>query len=484
MKKYYKKNSLLRRLKSYTFHSLLPFSILVLLLVSFLLYIGNSYNQIVLNITTANQNILTFRHDVDYALYRTVIGSANSWGDSFDKETKDPYITISKMRGNMVTLRGLTNDSDNKKRLDNIITRLDNLASMADTIKQRVKEKGHYDENMEFLELNVYILTELITEQVHEYVYYEAAYLELVRQKLIDTVILMVCLTILCYIIITLRLRWISKSIEKSVLTPITEMSRATKEIGKGEFIIIEDKHYDDEVAILATSINNMSTEIKRLLEKTKIEQEQIRLTELQLYQSQINPHFLYNTLDNIVALVESRRPQDAVMLIERLSDFFRTSLSGGRSKISIGEEIQQVTSYLEIQSVRYQDIMEYKIDVDPSLLQYQMIKLTLQPLVENALYHGIKMRRGLGHIVVKGTLDHDTILFTVSDDGIGMKKEKLEELRKSIENPKKCSSLTFGFHNVNQRLVLNYGPKFKLEIDSQLNKGTIIKVHIPLETL
>ncbi|MCH3917561.1 MAG: sensor histidine kinase [Spirochaetia bacterium] len=477
------KNSLSHRLKYYFEQSVIPFSLLVILLLIFLVYIGNAYNQIVLNITTANEYILTFKHDVDYALYRTVIGSANSWDTTFDKDIKDPYITISNMKQNMLKLQKMTKDKANRTRLKNIISRLDSLKGMADTINQRVKEKGHYDENMNFLELNVYILTELITSQVHEYVYYEAAHLELVRQNLMRTLLVMIVAGLLFYFTLLFRLQRINKDIAESVLKPIEDICDATGEIAKGEFINVQDEKYDYEVAVLSSSINHMSREIERLLEKTKQEQEQLRLTELQLYQSQINPHFLYNTLDTIVALVESKMPEDAVMLIERLSDFFRTSLSEGKPKILIKDEIRHVQSYLEIQQVRYQDIMQFSITVDRTLMNYLIVKLTLQPLVENALYHGIKQRRGVGHIIITGHEDDQgDILLMVRDDGIGMDKEKLQELQDSLESKVPAGKRTFGLYNVHQRLRLNYGQTYGLTLESTLGKGTTVYVKLPKE--
>jgi two-component system sensor histidine kinase YesM len=285
------------------------------------------------------------------------------------------------------------------------------------------------------------------------------------------------------YGLILLLLKRVSRAIETSVLTPIKSICTSTEFIGKGEFVTIPMAHYDIEVGILAESINRMSLEIKRLLETTKNEQEQLKRTELQLYQSQINPHFLYNTLDTIVALVESSLESDAVMLIERLSDFFRTSLSGGRSKISIKDEINHVRSYLEIQKVRYQDIMEYHIDLDQAIENFQIIKLTLQPLVENALYHGIKQRRGVGHITITGRMkERNTLSFTVQDDGIGMEEKKVEALRHYINTPTIQNAQTFGLHNVNQRLILNYGKEYGLTIESAKSKGTIVTVLIPIE--
>jgi len=387
------------------------------------------------------------------------------------------------MKRNMEDLKKMTNDKDNYIRIENIIKRLDNLRSMTDTINGKSQIKGNYDENMNFLELNVYILTELITNQVHEYVYYEAAHLEGIRKKLEFTLFFTISIGIISLLISLIHLKKMNNKIKESVLTPIEEVCEATSRIAKGDFVTVFDDRYDFEVATLSTAVNRMSNEIKRLLEKTKFEQEQLRLRELQLYQAQIKPHFLYNTLDTIMALVESERNNDAKMLIEQLSSFFRTTLSGGRAKITIKEEIEHVKSYLEIQQVRYQDIMKYRIDISKDILEYQIIKLTLQPLVENALYHGIKQKRGKGEIIIKGyELDNNHIEFQVIDNGVGMNKEKLNEINLKIKNKIPLSNEIFCLRNVNQRIILNYGMNYGLKIESIEKVGTTVFIKIPKE--
>ena len=146
-----------------------------------------------------------------------------------------------------------------------------------------------------------------------------------------------------------------------------------------------------------------MVEQIGNLVEDIRVEQLNLRATELKLLQAQINPHFLYNTLDAIIWLAEAGEKDQVVMMVTALSDFFRTTLSKGRDFITVEEEERHIDSYLKIQQFRYRDILAYEIDIPEELYQYQILKLTLQPLVENALYHGIKNKHGLGHILVTG---------------------------------------------------------------------------------
>ena len=204
----------------------------------------------------------------------------------------------------------------------------------------------------------------------------------------------------------------------------------------------------------------------------------------LRVLQEQINPHFLYNTLDNIIWLAESKDTEQVVRMVSSLSSFFRTTLSKGREFITVKEEEQHIRSYLEIQQFRYRDILEYEIAIPEELYEYEIIKLTLQPLVENALYHGIKNKRGGGHIRVSGVLCQDVMIFKVQDDGIGMDGARLAQvcamLRDGEQEPEQEETGGFGLFNVNQRIQLNYGREYGLKIQSTYGQGTEIWVRIP----
>jgi two-component system sensor histidine kinase YesM len=211
---------------------------------------------------------------------------------------------------------------------------------------------------------------------------------------------------------------------------------------------------------------------------------EPVQNTELKLLQAQINPHFLYNTLDTIVWLAETKQNEQVSRMVTSLSDFFRTTLSKGKDYITVREEESHIRSYLEIQQFRYRDILEYNITITEDILDCEILKMTLQPLVENALYHGIKNKRGLGHITVMGVKSGSNMVFTVKDDGLGMKPERLEFIRRVVADEVKDGDSTssgFGLYNVAKRLRLNYGKKCSMDIDSIYGEGTTITISIPL---
>ena len=282
----------------------------------------------------------------------------------------------------------------------------------------------------------------------------------------------------------------------RSLLLPVQQMSRGARRVADGEYDI-EDFNFarSDEIGMLADSFNHLKHQIARTihaleseaqLEKSLRQQESeaarlrqlIEQSRFAQLQSQINPHFLYNTLDTIIWLVETGKNEQAVEMVTSLSNFFRSSLSQGRDIITLGEEEIHVRSYLEIQQVRYRDILRYEIHVQPELRGCVLPKLTLQPLVENALYHGIKLRRGLGCILVDAAQEDDRVRITVRDDGAGMPPERLQQLRQSLDTEERVG---FGLRTVYRRLRLLYGEQCSMELESEPGAGTTVTLRFPI---
>lgn len=255
-----------------------------------------------------------------------------------------------------------------------------------------------------------------------------------------------------------------------------------TEKVAGGDFSVRTKEVESDEIAVLSRSFNDMTKQIGWLVEDIKRQQENLHMTETRLLQAQINPHFLYNTLDAIVWLAEAHKTEEVVHMVTALSSFFRTTLSKGKDFITVQEEKSHIQSYLEIQQFRYQDILDYEIDIEEELYEFVLPKLTLQPLVENALYHGIKNKRGVGHIQVLGRKEGDNLVFQVRDDGIGMTKERLCEVRQLIQGERALDQehSGFGLFNINERIRLYYGPEYGLSAESSYLEGTQMQVVIP----
>lgn len=254
-----------------------------------------------------------------------------------------------------------------------------------------------------------------------------------------------------------------------------------------GEFDLVSTLGGSDEISELYDYLGTMISEIRRLLsevyrerlraEKLKTEQKD---AEYKMLASQINPHFLYNTLDAIIWLAEAGEQKRVVGMVRNLSDFFRTSLNQGKDINSIKEEMFHVKSYLEIQHVRYQDILSYDIEVPEALYIYSIPKITIQPLVENALYHGIKNKRGMGHISIRGEAGEKDFTITVTDDGIGIDETRLRQVQSGIQNKVLTGKDFYGLYNVCERIRLNFGEEYGIFIESVYGEGTSVRVILP----
>ena len=322
-----------------------------------------------------------------------------------------------------------------------------------------------------------------IQEQIQEYIYYETTNLEALREEIRGDVDNTLRMSSLVFLLILAGAYLLSQKVMQGITEPIQRLCRVTREAASGDFAVRAEENSEGEMAVLNDSFNQMIEKIGNLVEDIRIEQLNLRATELKLLQAQINPHFLYNTLDTIIWLAEAGRKDEVVMMVTALSDFFRTTLSKGRDYITVKEEEAHIRSYLKIQQFRYQDILEYSIHIPEELYAYQILKLTLQPLVENALYHGIKNKRGLGHIRVSGWKEEGRLVFRVWDDGKGMEPERLDKVRRLIageEEVDRSDPSGFGLFNVAQRLKLNYGSQYGISVDSQYGEWTEAVIVIP----
>lgn len=280
---------------------------------------------------------------------------------------------------------------------------------------------------------------------------------------------------LLCLLITLLAAGVLSDVIAK----PIISLSSSMKRFREGHLDMELEVHSRDEIGLLANGFNKMIQRIKALLDRIKTEQQQKRQIEYALIQAQIKPHFLYNTLDVIYALSEMNRTKDLQKTTKALADFYRSVLSKGRELITIEDEIKNVQDYLSIQQLRYADVFKYTIHIDSSIQLVHIPKLSLQPLVENAIYHGLKEQDEFGTLLIKGFVQGDRCCIEISDDGVGLSSERLQQIREEL-NEERADSI-YGLYNVHRRLQLFYGEGSGLEINSGLGQGTIVTVQIPL---
>lgn len=280
-------------------------------------------------------------------------------------------------------------------------------------------------------------------------------------------------------IIAALISTFFSLRVSRSVTKPLIYLTDTMKKFGKGDLSVRVPVLYEDEIGILSEEFNKMSEQIRQLVDQVYREQRAKRKSELAALQAQINPHFLYNTLNSVSSLIKMNCPDEAFIMIQAIGTFYRTSLSDGKTLIPLEQEITNIENYIKIQKVRYGNKIEYEIDIENEILQEWIVKLTLQPLVENSIYHGIKEMRGKGIIRIKGWKEKNKVFIQVSDNGLGIPEEKLEELF-SKDYREKGSA--FGLFNIQQRLQIYFGKEYGLTVESKLSQGTKATVCIPVD--
>lgn len=469
------------KLNIFAFGILCPFAVLIVYLIFTIVKFGNSYNQSVNNVTVASTYNIDLKEEIDYTLYRMIIGNISVDELSEKTELGNPYEIIAKAEEVFNSLKGITTGKGNEKRLKNIDRSLGNLEKSITEINENIIERGHYDENQKLLDNNIHVLTELLQEEIQDFIYYEAVNLQEVRLNLQSRQERTVRFSLLLFLLVLIVVSILSMVFARSISKPVARLCDSAKLVGKGDFDTRVESSSGDEIATLTDSFNSMIGQIGELVENIKTEQQNLRNTELKLLQAQINPHFLYNTLDTIIWQAEAGKNEEVVQMVTSLSDFFRTSLSEGRDYITVKEEISHIRSYLKIQRFRYRDILEYEINVPEEFYAYSILKLTLQPLIENALYHGIKNKRGVGKITISAETADGDLIFLVADNGIGMKEEQLGRLIHKVKDKRNNvqESGGFGLANVEERIRLNYGEEYGLDFKSCYGVGTEVMVKI-----
>jgi two-component system, sensor histidine kinase YesM len=264
-----------------------------------------------------------------------------------------------------------------------------------------------------------------------------------------------------------------------SIAKPVLDLRSLMKRVENGDLSVRFSGVPGDEIGELGLGFNEMIGRIQGLIDQVYVEQRSKREAELRILREQIKPHFLYNALDTIQWMAQEHRVDDVVSMVGALSSLFRIGLSKGREFIALSEEFEHVESYLLIQKMRYEEKFNYSIRCDPGLRSRQVLRLTLQPLVENAIYHGIKERRGPGMLSVEAKIEGGDLILTVSDDGVGMTKETLAQLIESLEVGG-SSPGGYGIRNVHERIRLTFGKPYGLSFESVYGEGTVVTVRHP----
>lgn len=445
--------------------------ILMLQVLSF----SRQYDAIITNITAANSIGGNIKPDIDTEMWRIVAGKI-----AF-KEGRQ-YQIINDVNTQVRRMMENTDSHRAQVKLDIILRTMQTLTQYVDRMGAQIERQSTADDNEAVLE-NIRFVSSVVEDVVQDYVLFEAQRTNVQYQEMRASFVRWEILSILLMfgaVGFSVVAAW---GLSRSIYIPIKKLHDVTTTITKNDLQALVTHDNVDEITELGMSFNIMIGKIRELLDAKIKEQENLKKAELRALQAQINPHFLYNTLDTIIWMAESKKTDQVIEIVTALSSFFRISLSKGKDWITIGEEIERTRSYLTIQKMRYRDIMDYEIKVDQVVSSNTILKLILQPLVENALYHGIKNKRSGGTITLRARQKGENeILLEVEDNGVGFTPEKLAQVQAELndDSGEIRSGSGVGIGNVNKRIKLYYGKQYGLSIDSEYCAGTRVALVIP----
>ena len=434
------------------------------------------YHILTERVISANNLIPTARDEVSLDAYYLVAGRRTP-------ETSQLFIHMEEIRQGLNLLKQEKNSERGQVQLQIVGRTFGTLQRYCQTLKYEIETDMSLDQQNITLE-QIRDVSTLVYNQIEEYIYLELLWGDSIDQMLQTGYQLLLLGDLAAVVLMVVVLGFLLIRINRTINDPIQALVENTRRLAEGDFDVLVEDAGENEVTILNKSFNRMAAKLQRLMEKVEEDTRTQEQLELRLLQEQINPHFLYNTLEIIVWLAESGDKEQVIQVVQSLSRFFRVVLSKGRAVVSLQEELSCIQSYLYIQKVRYADILNYEIHAEPEALGCQIQKLSLQPIVENALYHGIEKKRGGGTIRVSASVQDHCLVVQITDDGCGMPPEKLEELQREVAgDSSQISDGGFGLPNIQKRIQLAYGEDYGIQLSSQLGCGTQVTLRIPAKS-
>ena len=426
------------------------------------------YRAIIDNIGRASSLNTSLKTEIEPIVWNIVAGKAR-----FATSGIRPLIADIKER--MEALRLDYYSRSNRTMMDVVLRTMSTLENYIDKLELQVmygRPVVEYEATLE----EIRAVTNLITDLMQNFISRQVDEVSTLNERISRRNRTIFILDILLMVVVIVIGFFAVFAISGSISRPIEKLRGMASKIAGGDFHSRVVMKPDGELSELADSMNSMAKQIELLIQRSIEEERNLKISEMKTLQAQITPHFLYNTLDAIIWAAESDRSADVIRLVTALSSFFRITLSHGVDFIPLREEIQHVENYLIIQQMRYSDILRYEIEADPGIQDDVVLKLLLQPLVENALYHGLRPKRGRGLITVSAKEAAGGMAFRVSDTGVGMTRERLENVCAAMrgDSPPDDGRSGFGLFNVNRRLELYYGAECGLCVESGGGGSTV----------
>lgn len=455
----------------------LLFSItLIPLLVISIFYTRNIliYRSALANVEEANSVSTIVQENVLEELWDLVFGLIQVSDYESGNELEKVRLAIEEIQANTTTAKEAAN-------LDVALRTLDTLDHYISKMESNIANERPFDEN-EAIMVQVDAVTVLLYAILQDFVRVE---IELAG-KTSDDMLVSLYYLMLFELIIVLTIIYSAKKnnrfLTQQIQEPLNDLIVLSEELSQGHLDYRAKEPEVAELRVVTKSMNDMAHNLHVLIEENAVKQFDLAQSELRVLQAQITPHFIYNTLDAILSLAEQGNSEQVKTMTYALSDFLRISLSKGQDWITIEKEIRHIEDYLTILQIRYGAMLTFAIDIPEEILQTEVLKMILQPLVENAVYHGTKHVRRAGKVTVAATVAEDTIRFLITDNGIGMEDERLLEIQARLAQATVDDSGEggYGLYNVRKRLLLYYGNAASLQIDSTYRNGTTITVTVP----
>lgn len=456
-------------------NSVIVIAALVPLLLSTLYYnlTLDRYQRIIENVYSANSLSNGLQGEIYTTIWNVVSGKTR-----FEDNTQ--YELMDRIRWRLDALRQNANSEDNGYLIQVAHNTMETMEGYIDAIGINIAEGGPVHDNEQTL-VEIRSVSELLHDVIQRFVAAEMETAHIQNARIQRSIDLMTLFQVLLLAVILSFLFRNYRQLNRRINDPVYRLMTMASRIAQGDLSIRAKKPEIAELDELTDSLNTMAEKLGGLIEQNTLKQQNLQKAEMKALQAQIAPHFMYNTLDTIHSLAQDGQNEDVATTTLALSSFFRLSLNNGRDWVSVEEEKAHVESYLAIQKMRYGAILEYEIDIAEEILNESMLKILLQPLVENSIYHGIKETRRAGLIVLTGRSEDGCLVFTVDDNGLGMTCEELDRLRENLAHyDVSTPGMGFGLYNVFKRIQLYYGVDNGIAVESTYNEGSRVTLRFP----
>jgi two-component system sensor histidine kinase YesM len=459
-----------------TSHVVIIGFMLIPLLLSVVIFLYNtiSYDRLISNVDKTNRLNQIVKSEISNELWDIVAGNK-----SFAEGTQ--YRIIDTIDYQIADIMTTTAQTENRQLLEVAGRAMNTLTRYVNRLGTQMESGYPVIENERILD-EIRGVSLLVSEILQDFIVLEIESAAMANESIKQRAFIIGITESIIIIFVTVFSLFVQMSASSNIDKSIEALVFLSSRIAEGDLNARADVFHVEEFKALTENLNIMAGKIKTLIEENIREQQNLQKSEMRALQAQITPHFLYNTLDSIIWLAEGSQYDQVISITRAFSNFFRISLNRGNEWVSVYDEFKHIENYLTIQKIRYRDILDYSIVYQDVMERKTILKLLLQPLVENALYHGIKYKRGKGTINVRGWEEDAYLCFSVEDNGIGMTEEQLHKLRREMKEHPNPEALNtgYGLYNVSKRLELYYNRQALLDIQSTYQEGTLVVLKVP----